>query len=203
MKAFNRIFATIIIMLTVLIITANVILSVDGSGDSFENGRPYRVEINRLARKIEAGGFENINLSNCQYVTNIEKQGEDFFDTDSDYAIREINGVLYRFDYGAGDDGRTYIVTVNVILGVMSLLIISVMLYIKFSILVPYEQMVDVPYELSKGNLTVPVKETKNRFFGRFIWGVDMLREYIEQQKKRELDLQRDKKPFCSPFPTI
>lgn len=48
----------------------------------------------------------------------------------------------------------------------MSLLIISVMLYIKFSILVPFEQMVDVPYELSKGNLTVPVKETKTAFSG-------------------------------------
>ena len=194
MKAFNRIFATIIIMLTVLIITANVILSVDGSGDSFENGRPYRVEINRLARKIEADGFENIDLSHCQYVTNIKKQGADFFDTDSDYAIREINGVLYRFDYKAGGDGRTYIVTVNVILGVMALLIISVMLYIKFSILAPFERLTNVPYELSKGNLTAPVKETKNRFFGRFIWGVDMLRENMEQQKKRELDLQRDKK---------
>lgn len=78
MKAFNKIFAAIIIMLTVLIITANVILSAEGSDGSFENGRPYRVEINRLARKIEAGGFENIDLSHCQYVTNIEKQGRIF-----------------------------------------------------------------------------------------------------------------------------
>ena len=68
------------------------------------------------------------------------------------------------------------------------------MLYIKFNILAPFERLTDIPYELSKGNLTVPLKETKNRFFGRFIWGVDMLRENIEQQKKRELDLQREKK---------
>lgn len=38
------------------------------------------------------------------------------------------------------------------------------------------------------------VKEDKSRFFGRFIWGVDLLRENMEQQKQRELDLQRDKK---------
>lgn len=196
MKAFNRIFATIIIMLSVLLIAANIILSADDSGGSFDGGRSYRVEINRLARKIEADGFENIDPSDCEYVTNIEKQDEDFFDTDSDYAIREINGVLYRFDYRADRNvGKTrLIVTVNVILGVMAVLVISVMLYIKFNILTPFERLTDVPYELSKGNLTTPVKENKNRFFGRFVWGMDMLRENIEEQKKRELDLQRDKK---------
>ena len=79
-------------------------------------------------------------------------------------------------------------------LGVMAAVIISVMLFVKSKILAPFEQLTDVPYELSKGNLTIPLKETKNRFFGRFIWGVDMLRENIEQQKKRELELQKEKK---------
>lgn len=68
------------------------------------------------------------------------------------------------------------------------------MLYVKFAVLAPFEKLTDVPYELSKGNLTAPVKETKNRFFGRFLWGVDMLRENIEQQKTRELELQKEKK---------
>ena len=68
------------------------------------------------------------------------------------------------------------------------------MLYIRLNILRPFENLTNVPYELSKGNLITPVKEMKNRFFGRFIWGVDMLRENIELQKERELNLQREKK---------
>ena len=52
----------------------------------------------------------------------------------------------------------------------------------------------NVPYELSRGNLTMPLLENKSRFFGRFIWGLDLLREHLEQQKQKELDLQRDKK---------
>ena len=190
MKAFNKIFAAVVGALAVLFAAANIIFAAADSG----GGRPYRVEINRLARQIEADGHADI--SDCKYVTGIEKYGGDFFAADSDYAVREINGELYRFDYrtDGGSDRIRYIVTVNVMFGVMAVLMISVMLYIKFSILEPFERLVDVPYELSKGNLTVPVKETKNRFFGRFIWGVDMLRENIEQQKKRELDLQRDKK---------
>lgn len=191
MKAFNRIFAAVILVLAVLWFAANLILS----GDSlFPNGRPYRVEISRLARQIETEG--HADLSGCKYVTNIEKYGESFYNTESDYAVREINGELYRFDYTAEAGGsRTRItVTVNVIFGVTAVLVISVLVYVKFKILAPFEKLTDVPYELSRGNLTSPVKETKNRFFGRFIWGVDMLRENIEQQKSRELDLQREKK---------
>ncbi len=189
MKAFNKIFAAVIGILTVLFAAANIIIA--SAGDS--GGRPYRVEINRLVRQIETDGHADV--SGCEYVTNIEWYGENFYGTNSDYAVLKINGELYRFDYKSGGSDRIrLIVTVNVILGVMAAVMISVMLYIKFSILAPFERLTDVPYELSKGNLTAPVKETKNRFFGRFIWGVDMLRENIEQQKKRELDLQRDKK---------
>lgn len=190
MKAFNRIFAAVILVLAVLCAAANIILSGDGLSP---NGRPYRVEISRLARQIETEG--HADLSDCKYVTNIEKYGENFYSTESDYAVREINGELYRFDYTAESGGRTRIaVAVNVIFGVTAVLVISVLVYVKFKILAPFEKLTDVPYELSKGNLTSPVKETKNRFFGRFIWGVDMLRENIEQQKSRELDLQREKK---------
>lgn len=189
MKAFNKIFAAVILLLTVLFAAANIILSADNSS----GGRPYRVEINRLARQIETEGHADI--SGCEYVTNIEGYGENFFASDGDYAVRKINGKLYRFDYKTDSGGGTRLIfTVNVILGVMAVLIISVMLYIKFSILAPFERLTDIPYELSKGNLTAPIKESKNRFFGKFIWGVDMLRENIEQQKKRELDLQKDKK---------
>lgn len=76
----------------------------------------------------------------------------------------------------------------------MAILIITVLLYIKFAILMPFERLSGIPYELSKGNLTAPIKETKNRFFGKFLWGIDILRENIEQQKQRELVMQKEKK---------
>lgn len=192
MKAFNRIFWAVTVAILLLFATANAILLIDRNDD----GRPYRVEISKLVHKIETDGSEMIDLADCKYVTGIEPYNENFYHSDSDYVIHEINGELYRFDYKTDSDIHKTgpIITVNVILGVMALLILSVMLYIRLWILKPFEQLIDVPYELSKGNLTPPIKETKNRFFGRFIWGVDMLREHIEQQKERELNLQRDKK---------
>ena len=113
MKAFNKIFMAVIGVLAILFAAANIILLADSSG----SGRPYRVEINRLARQIETDGHADI--SDCKYVTGIEKYGGDFFSIDSDYAVREINGVLYRFDYRADNSDRTrLIVTIDVILGV-------------------------------------------------------------------------------------
>ena len=192
MKAFNRIFALVIAAIALIFIAANIAMLTDNNNVS---GRPYRVEISRIALEIEKNGLESINLSEYEYVTHIETDREDLYNTDSDYTIREINGELYRFDYTANiPQNNRSIGMLNLTLGVMTIVILAVMLYIRHRILMPFEKLTDVPYELSKGNLTKPVKESPNRFFGRFLWGVDLLRENMEQQKERELNLQRDKK---------
>ncbi len=190
MKAFNRIFSAVAITIILLFVVVNMILAADKTNGS----RQYRVEISRLAREIEANG--SADISECVYVTNIERYGEKFYSTDSDYVIYEINGELYRFDYSANvySNKAHFAGTVNAVLGVIAILFIAVMLYIKYAILAPFERLSSLPYELSKGNLTTPVKETKNRFFGKFLWGIDILRENIEQQKQRELEMQKEKK---------
>ena len=190
MKAFNRVFSAVAITIILLFVVGNMILATDKTDGS----RQYRVEISRLAREIEANG--SADISECVYVTNIERYGEKFYSTDSDYVIYEINGELYRFDYSAnGYSNKAHFVgIVNAVLGVIAILFIAVMLYIKYAILAPFERLSSLPYELSKGNLTTPVKETKNRFFGKFLWGIDILRENIEKQKQRELEMQKEKK---------
>ena len=190
MKTFNRIFSVVVVAIILLFVFVNMILAADKTDGS----RQYRVEISRLVHEIETNG--SADISECEYVTNIERYGKDFYSADSDYVIREINGELYRFDYRAnGYSNKAHLAgIVNAVLGTMAILFIAVMLYIKFAILAPFERLSSVPYELSKGNLTAPIKETKNRFFGNFLWGIDILRENIEQQKRRELEMQKEKK---------
>ncbi|MEY8404729.1 HAMP domain-containing sensor histidine kinase [Oscillospiraceae bacterium 44-34] len=190
MKAFNRIFLAVTVAIILLFAVVNMIFAADKTVGS----RQYRVEISRLAHEIEANG--SADISECVYVTNIEQYGEKFYSTDSDYVIYEINGELYRFDYNINSySNKTYFMgIVNVVLGVIAILFISVMLYIKYEILAPFERLSSLPYELSKGNLTMPIEEMKARFFGKFLWGIDVLRENIEQQKQRELEMQKEKK---------
>lgn len=177
---------------------ANIITSF--SFDYRGGGRPYRVETGRIAAQIEENGLENTDLSEYEYVYNVEvwdgEAKESFFNADSDYIIKEIKGKLYRFDYRReeGSGKGTVFVVINGVILLAFLLTLGVMLYIRQRILLPFQRLSNIPRELSKGNLTLPVKENKSRFFGEFIWGVDMLRENMEQQKKRELELQKNKK---------
>ena len=190
MKAFNRILTAVAAAVILLFVVINMVLTVDKT----DGGRQYRVEISRLVREMEAKGFADI--SECEYVKNIERYGENFYSTDSDYVICEIKGELFRFDYNTNGSSDKMHLTgiVNAVLGVMAFFFITVMLYIKFAILAPFERLSSIPYELSKGNLIAPIKETKNRFFGKFLWGLDILRENIEQQKQRELEMQKEKR---------
>lgn len=142
-----------------------------------------------------------MDLSQCEYVFHVETYrdplyGDHFFNSESDHAFRVINGSLYRFDYSAQNnmsDTQTVFI-VNTIMALMSILVLGVLFYVRTKILRPFDRLTNIPYELSKGNLTAPVKENKNRFFGKFLWGIDLLRENIEQQKQRELELQKEKK---------
>ena len=174
MKAFNKIFAAVIAMIILIFAVFNLLFA---SSDNTDSGRPYRVEINRLVFEIEQSGFDSVDMSGCEYVTHIEKYSDKFYDSDSDYTIREINGVLYRFDYTTDmeSDKSSVMLMVNIILGILSAMIIGVLIFIRIKILLPFENLTNVPYELSKGNLTCPIKEDKSRFFGRFIWGVDQI----------------------------
>ena len=195
MKSFLKLFAAVLVLLAILFATANLLVLHTAEDPS---GRPYRVEISRLTAQIAEKGLAGIDLTGMEYITNVlsyDTAPEGFYTGESDCLIREIGGKLYRFDYvTAKADPTRCLLPLNLSLGAVSLLVIGILLYIRRKILAPFETLSDVPYELSKGNLTVPIRENKSRFFGRFLWGVDLLRENIEQQKQRELALQKDKK---------
>ncbi|MDO5558915.1 MAG: HAMP domain-containing sensor histidine kinase [Oscillospiraceae bacterium] len=196
MKIFNRIFALIIIFACAVIVLTNVILF---KSDNSGHNRPYRVEISRIARQIDISGYESIDLSGCKYITYIEKYCDNddiFYNTDSDYCIKEINSQLYRFDYSYLQKSVNIRIclAVNLILVLMTVFIILVLMYIRSQILMPFNTLTDVPYELSKGNLVQPLSENRTRFFGKFVWGVNLLRDKMEMQKQNELQLQKDKK---------
>ncbi len=195
MKSFHRFFTAAAGIILLIFAAANFCLL---QGERIEAGRPYRVEINRMAREIAESGPEGVDCSGCEYITKItgSDEGEAFFDTDSDYSIREINGIYYRFDYTVREKERTrsLLVYMNGMIAVMALFVFIVLWYVRKKILLPFQKMTDVPYELSRGNLTVPIKESGSRYFGKFAWGVDLLRETIERQKERELSLQKKQK---------
>lgn len=166
-------------------------------------GKEYRVEAERAAWQIQENGMENLNLSHFPMIYQIkqldtfssEKEKAEFFEGAAyDYLVKNINGIYYRFDYIADNSQKKTISFVNVIVLVIAVFMIAVLQFFRIRLLKPFYQLREVPFELSKGNLTIPLKEHKSHFFGRFIWGMDLLRENLEQKKEMELKLQKEKK---------
>ncbi len=57
--------------------------------------------------------------------------------------------------------------------------------YIHHRILKPFWKLSMYPERLSKGTFTEKLPETKNRYFGKFIWGVNMLGDKLSYDKKQ------------------
>lgn len=192
MKAFDRIFIAALAVIAAVFLSANLLLSrTDAS-----TGRQYRVDAARAAAVIEASGMEALDPADYETLRSVSpiENDSDLLGGDSDYLIQEINGQFYRFDYTVPSDSGRAAATVNVLLGIMALAVVAVLLYVRVSILKPFSRLRELPYDLSKGNLTAPIQEDRHRFFGRFTWGMNMLRQRMDEQKKSELALQAEKK---------
>lgn len=186
MRAFKRL---CIAVLTIFLILAAVLNIVMLQNRKYADGQ-YRVEAKRLADEIaETGSYD---LAGYPHLTGVYT-GDDLYKSDEHYVIIEANGTLYRVEYTPDNDDGLLIAT-NCILGVLFLLLCGVFAYIWHNMIKPFGSLNDVPQELARGNLAVPIPEQKSRFFGKFTWGVNLLREKIEDNRQKELSMQRDKK---------
>lgn len=152
----------------------------------------YRVEAARLVEEIkETGSYDITEYPHLKGVYTAE--GNELYSSDEHYLIMEADGTLYRVEYKVSGE-RHGLFVVNCVLGAVFLMFAGLISYIYRQIIMPFQRLNDVPRELARGNLAVPIPEEKSRFFGKFTWGINLLRESIEDSRKRELAMQREKK---------
>lgn len=214
MQKINRLIVLILAGFAVFLVSVNLYLlknSFDG-----EN-RQYLVSVNRIIRAIDAFEAEKgkapddlqelsrfmddeaypgiTGLYAIEANASREELGAFLQGEQEEYRILSTENYYYRVTYST--DSAWNIQAAALVNGSAVLLLavlLAVLFYVKEKILRPFYRLAEVPYELSRGNLTVPLKESKNRFFGRFVWGMDLLREHLEETKRRELALQKEKK---------
>lgn len=195
MNSIKKLWITVIVLLAVLFAAANITVTLLFSEHTSD--KAYRVEVNRVCLLLEKN--EPIDLSDYEYITHIEKQTDEnkagFYESDNSYVIVVVNNELYRIEYIYQTENTAKLFwLVNILLGVVSLFVVGFLMWVSVQILKPFQRLRDVPYELSKGNLTIPLSENKSHYFGKFIWGLDMLRAYVEKQKQMTLKEQKNKK---------
>lgn len=228
MKNFDRVIAGAAILTVILILCANLFLNFYESSDGARpyrvevNRAAREIEQNGFLgfsldkysylKNIEQIGIvmgEDKGTAEKNIPIIVDKYGENniliivnlyTLEADSDYLIREIGGVLYRFDYiaDAGEKGKSTLIVVNLVIGGMAFLLFGVLLYLRCQILRPLNNLVDIPYQLSRGMLISPLKENKSRFFGKLSWGMDLLREGMEEQKRGALRRQQEQETLLS-----
>lgn len=189
MSKYKRISITILLIEIIGFAVCNILCI------AYTNGRTkrlYRVEAERAAMELEEKTPEEIDVSAYKTIVGIRP-----FITEEtgryDYVVEEVQGRLYRIEYKAMGESRM-LVYMNIGMGLMFLVTLFLLLYVWHNMIKPFHNMSELTYELAKGNLAAPIKEQKSRFFGRFLWGLDMLRENLEDGRKKELALHKEKK---------
>ncbi|MBO4866204.1 MAG: HAMP domain-containing histidine kinase [Ruminococcus sp.] len=185
-------FKKLIFAVTSLFILLTVILNMALIRQADSPTGIYRVEAKRLADDIEERG--SYDLGDYPHLTGVFTEDDgDLYISDEQYVIIEAAGKLYRVEYNTSDH-RSWLLLINGTLAVVLLMLFVLFRYIRRNIILPFGRLNDVPQELARGNLAVPIPEEKSRFFGKFTWGVNMLRESIEKNRTKEISMQRDKK---------
>jgi len=176
-----------IIIEILLIVFSNVLIT----GSHRRDNLLYRIEAKQIAKRMETEHVEDISLSDYKTIVKIEPYDDS--QVNYDYIVAECDGVIYRIGYEEKDNTGV-LLALNICLGMMFIFSAVIFIYIDRKVLKPFNSMTDMTVELAKGNLTKPITEEKSRFFGKFLWGMDMLRENLEDSRRKELEYQKEKK---------
>ena len=155
--------------------------------------KQYKVEVQRIINEVNAGQeLGSIDIDEYKSIISVKKYNPEE-KVQNEYLVKEIDGQLYRFEYIHNNDSR-FTIIMNIIFGIILVSTSGLLWYLNRKLIIPFNNIHNLPTELAKGNLSVPIKEEKSKFFGKFLWGMDMLREKLEDDKLREYELIKEKK---------
>ena len=187
----KRKWAIILIFLLEVLLAVGSNLLLLGAWEN-EKDLGYRVEIGRVRRSLTEGTVPD--AAAFTYIRDISVYDPERI-TNEEYTVFPAkDGTLYQVTYGNEVDHLPTLLVLNGVWVCVLLLTAGILIYIHRKIIRPFRDMEELPMELSKGNLTIPVKEEQDRYFGRFLWGMDMLRDKLETDKNDRLAMEKEKK---------
>ena len=208
MKKFNLLIAGAAFLYLVLLLIMVMIFE----RQTQEGSSAYLVEVNRIMKGMEEQeSFFMPALDEEELIDAVtflkEEEGEnpvkvkDFYRKRNGYETRiepliveeKLLGMV-RFDYKRIVDNEVLFRWMMGIMGAFGLLLLGVLFFVRQKVLRPFLILRDMPYELSKGRLGTEMEENRSRFFGKFVWGINMLRDNLKASQAKNLKLEREKK---------
>lgn len=208
MKKYNRLIAVIVAVYIIISFLALYFIK----NQSVNNSKEYMVEINRIYQRLaEKKEFVKLDLEDYNLVFNVsflykteeenKERLREFYTKKSSYGMEilplymndELLGYL-RFDFITNNSNLKTIILVEGFIALITIVATIILLYVKSFIIKPFNELSEIPYELSKGHLRGEIKESKGRYFGNFLWGISLLRDNLNYHKIKEMKLEKDKK---------
>lgn len=207
MKKYNGLMAVTVLLYLVISIFLFFCFENNSTGLDLS----YKVEVNKIMRGLEKEGKfskpdlrEMENVKAVSFLSAGEESAEEiriFYQNRNGmsmtvqplFAGEKLMGYV-RFDYVETTGSRRILWLTEGALFLSWIIVFVLLWYIRQKILKPFHVLSEMPYELSKGHLQGELLESKSRFFGKFVWGIGMLRDTLYTTKSRELKLEKEKK---------
>lgn len=208
MKKFNLIMGGV----TVFYLAALLLTGIFMEKQSEEKSREYLVEVNRIMYGLEEeGGFSEPDLREMRFINRVTflnagemgdlQKSEGFFHKKNgmEICIQPLSDGgkmlgFVRFDYQNASGGKGNFWLAEGIILFSGIFMLIVLLYIRNKLIKPFFALRDMPYELAKGHLQTEIEENKSRFFGKFVWGISMLKDNLKASQVKALKLEKEKK---------
>ena len=220
MKAFTRTVVFSVLIFLVICISINAVLVVNKK----QSDNTRNLVMNRIWNEYkESADFTNgINFKSEEYISQFGKKNLPDsiqlikFDELENYSLNMQKGKSQKYIFtvqskSSGQQGfiifeykdnsfKAQLIIINSVLMVILLFILVYTLFIYKKIIKPFEELKEYPERLSRGLNTEKLPESKNRFFGKYIWGMNMLGDVLQNERKKNLRLIKEKLTLTSTF---
>lgn len=208
MKKFNGILVGVICSFIVMLVAAGLVIH----NQRVTVSREYLVDVNVIMngmKEQECFFIPDLHGRNQIKAISFLPQADRDDTAKTEMFFRKKNGLethieplivkgqllgLVCFDYKSEFTNFQYFWVVEGILAGCGIFTVCLLIYIKKRLITPFITLSNMPYELSRGNLSTDIEENKSRFFGKFIWGITMLRDNLKSSRMKELKLEKEKK---------
>lgn len=186
-----------IIAITVFfMIIAIVTYIVIGKHFSAEDGMK-NVVMNRITSEVEdsyakefkeQGSNAQLGLDN---LPDLDKYRQEFGRKYIPDEVISQRGFLY-FTYKS-DDRIFTLEVAGIILFISYFAVMALMIICYNKMIKPFNRLSDYPEKIAKGRMDTGIPETKQRLFGKYVWGMNMLRDEMKHKEKALNMMEKEK----------
>ena len=210
----------ILLFIICVLLGLGVFLFLSKTSDSSKGQR--QTLMNRVTSELSSKGSENIESNlNAMLSSNKweEEYGKENVPTDIRYVTVEsskdgmtelaggssvwtitedgaVKGFLV-FSFNDDHSLKTLMIC-EVSIAVVFVITVLFFIYIDRKVIMPFNRLSEYPERIAKNENADALPESKNRYFGRYIWGMNMLRDRLSGDNKKLRQMEKEQLTLVS-----